>query len=186
MSEEEEVCGAPLKTKDGRCDRPATQPDGRCGFHTQDSEYGGEEWKPNYKHGLYTDRGGYYKSLPEPDQEWIDAVTDDLIEKSYYDKDDISILEKVRQVAVDLHQRRRADEYIAKKGLTQEKDIGFHEEYGMITQEEENTVMVTKDRLSRESRMTVKDLGILDNDEGKTEEAAETLIESLSKEMEDD
>lgn len=184
MSDEEEICGHPLTTKDGYCDRPATQVDGKCGYHTNS---GGSErdWKPNYKHGLYTDRGGYYKSLPEPDQEWIDAITDDLIEKSYYDKDDISILEKVRQVAVDLHQRRRADEYIAKKGLTQEKDIGFHEDHGMITQEEENTVMITKDRLSRESRMTIKDLGIMDRDNDKTEEAAETLIESLSKEMED-
>ena len=183
MGNDDEVCGHPLTTKDGKCNRPATQPDSRCGYHTQNKD--NRDWKPNYKHGLYTYRGGYYKSLPEPDQEWIDAITDDLIEKSYYDKDDISILEKVRQVAVDLHQRRRADEYIAKKGLTQEKDIGFHEDHGMITQEEENTVMITKDRLSRESRMTIKDLGIMDRDNDKTEEAAETLIESLSKEMED-
>lgn len=184
MSKEEDICGHSLTTKDGNCDRPPSYPDGKCGFHTntKDDE---RDWKPNYKHGLYTDRGGYYKSLPEPDQEWIDAVADDLIDKSYYDKDDISILEKVRQVAIDLHQRRRADEYIASKGLTQEKDIGFHEDHGMITQEEENTVMVTKDRLSRESRMTIKDLGIMDRDNDKTEEAAETLIESLSKEMED-
>lgn len=183
MSEEEEICNAELSSKDGRCDRPASYPDGKCGFHTEtkDDE---RDWKPNYKHGIYTDRGGYYKSLPEADQEWIDAITDDLIEKSYYDKEDISILEKVREVAIDLHQRRRADEYIAKKGLTQEKDIGFHEEYGMITQEEENTLMITKDRLSRESRMTIKDLGILDEDNGKTEEAAKSLIESLSDDME--
>lgn len=184
MSDEEEAeCGAPLESKDGFCDRTPTQPDGRCGYHTQTKE--DRDWKPNYKHGLYTDRGGYYKSLPDADQEWIDAITDDLIDKSYYDKSDISVLEKCREIAVDLHQRRRADEYIAKKGLTQEKDIGFHEDHGMITQEEENTLMITKDRLSRESRMTMKDLGILDDDKSASEEAAESLIESLSSDSDE-
>lgn len=180
---EEGVCGASLETKDGDCDRPATQPDGRCGYHTQGSS-SERDWKPNYKHGLYSDRSGYYKELPDGDQEWIDAVADDLIEKSYYDKEDISMLEKVRQVAIDLHQRRRADEYIANQGLTQEKDIGFHEEHGMITQEEENTLMITKDRLSRESRMTIKDLGILDREHQDKKEQTKSLIEQLSGEVE--
>lgn len=27
-------CGAPYKTKEGRCDAEATYPDGRCGLHT--------------------------------------------------------------------------------------------------------------------------------------------------------
>lgn len=178
MSDEEAICGAPLKSRDGHCDRTPAHSDGRCGYHTHTKE--GDDWNPNYKHGLYADRGGYYKSLPDPDQEWIDAVADDLIEKSYYDKSDISILEKVREIAIDLHQRRRADEYIAKKGLTQEKDIGFHEEYGMITQEEENTLMITKDRLSRESRMTMKDLGILEDNKSEAEEKAKSVIEQLS------
>jgi hypothetical protein len=179
MSDGEEICEAPLQSKDGYCDRTATRADGRCGYHSTESD--DRDWDPNYKHGLYKDRGGYYKSLPEADQEWIDAIADDLIKKSYYDKSDISVLEKVREVAIDLHQRRRADEYIAKKGLTQEKDIGFHEDHGMITQEEENTLMITKDRLSRESRMTMKDLGILDDDGGEVEEAAKSVIESLSE-----
>jgi hypothetical protein len=178
MTEEEELCGAPLETKDGFCDRTASNPDGRCGYHTQGSSME-RDWKPNYKHGIYTDRSEYYENQSERDQEWIDAVTDDLVEKSYFEKSDLLPLEKLRQVAIDLHQRRRADGYIDKKGLTQEKNIGFHEDYGMIKQEEENTLMVTKDRLSRESRMTIKDFGVLDN-ESKTEEAAKSLIEDLS------
>lgn len=141
-------------------------------------------WKPNYKHGLYTNRGGYYKSLPDADKKWIDAIVDDLVEKSYFDHDDVSAVEKLRQVAIDFHQRRRADEYIAKKGLTQEKDVGFHEEHGMITQEEENTVMITKDRLSRESRMTMKDMGCLDEDTNDSSEKAKSLVEQLSSELE--
>jgi len=181
MSDEEEVCGASLSTKDGTCDRTPTQPDGRCKYHTTDEEKS-PDWdgRPE-KHGFYANRGGYYESLPEKDQEWIDIVTNDLIEKSYFEKDDPLPTEKLRQVAVDLHQRRRADEYIAQKGLTQEKDIGFHEEYGMVTQEEENTLMITKDRLSRESRMTIKEFGVMEDEGGSGDEATESLIESLSE-----
>ncbi len=127
-------------------------------------------------------RSGYYNSLPETEQEWIDTVARDLIEKSYFDHSDVSAVEKLRQVAVDLHQRMRADEYIGQKGLTQDKRIGYHEEFGQITQEEENVLMITKDRLSRESRMTMKDFGCLDREHDKNEEAASTLIERLSDE----
>jgi len=177
----DDVCGAPLKTKDGTCDRTPTCDDNKCRYHSE-LEDQSEKWdgRPE-KHGFYANRGGYYESLPEKDQEWIDIVTNDLIEKSYFEKDDPLPTEKLRQVAVDLHQRRRADEYIAQKGLTQEKDIGFHEEYGMVTQEEENTLMITKDRLSRESRMAIKDLGVLDDEGGSGDEATESLIESLSE-----
>jgi hypothetical protein len=177
----EEVCGAPLKTKDGTCDRTATCEDSRCRYHTE-LEDQSEKWdgRPE-KHGFYANRGGYYESLPKKDQEWIDIVTNDLVEKSYFDKDDPLPMEKLRQVAVDLHQRRRADEYIAQKGLTQEKDIGFHEEYGMVTQEEENTLMITKDRLSRESRMTCREFGVLDGADESSNQETESLIESLSE-----
>lgn len=183
---EEDICGAELVTKDGVCTRTPTQIDNRCAYHSNSSEneMGGEDWNPNYKHGLYKDRGGYYKGLPDSDQEFIDAVADDLINKSKFEKSDISALEKCRQVAIDLHQRRRADEFIHKKGMTQTNEVGFHEEYGVMEEEKENVLFVTKDRLSRESRMMMKDLGIFDQD-SKTEEAAESLIESLSNDIQD-
>jgi len=181
---DDEICGAPLKTKDAKCDRTATKEDGRCGYHTEIEEEQNMDrnWKPALKHGLNQNRGGYYKSLPDEDKKFIDAIAKDLIEKSYFDEEDTSAVEKLRQVAVDIHQKRRADEYIAQKGLTQEKDIGFHEDHGMITQEEENVLMITKDRLSREARMTLKDYGVLDHEHDKTEEAAKSVIESLSEE----
>ena len=186
MSEEgESVCGEPLTSKDGLCDRTPSYPDGKCGYHTEHETDMDEDWKPNYSHGLYQDRGPYYKALPDEDKKFIDAVADDLISKSNFEKSDLSALEKCRQVAIDLHQRRRADEYIHKKGLTQVSDIGFHEQYGPLQEEKENVLFITKDRLSRESRMTMKDLGIFD-EKSKTEEAAESLIESLSKDMQDE
>lgn len=178
---DEEICNASLKTKEGRCERPASKSDGRCGFHTADNKMQ-RDWKPNYKHGLYQDRGGYYKSLPEEDQKWIDAVADDLIRKSYFEKEDLSALEKCRQISIDLHQRRRADEHIA-KNMVEEKPAMVHDEYGIVHEKQENVLFITKDRLSRESRMMMKDLGILDEDKSKSEEAAESLIESLSKDL---
>jgi len=177
--EEEEVCGESLTTKDGFCDRDPSYPDNRCGFHTSHETDMDDDWKPNYSHGLYQDRGGYYKGLPENDQKFIDAVADDLVSKSNFDKSDISALEKCRQVAIDLHQRRRADEYIHKKGLTQTNEVGFHEQYGVMEEEKENVLFITKDRLSRESRMAMKDLGIFETDDNLDDET-KSLIEDLS------
>jgi len=186
-SNSEEVCEAPLTSKDGVCDRTATMPDGHCRYHTELETDMDEDWKPNYQHGLYIDRGGYYKGLPEEDQKWIDAVTDDLIDKSYYGKEDLSMLEKCREIAVDLHQRRRADEYLAQEGLTQTQDVGFHEQYGPLKEEKENVLFITQDRLSRETRMQMKDMGILDDDSSsQTEEAAKSLVESLSEDISSD
>jgi hypothetical protein len=179
---DEELCGAPLKTKDGKCDRTATKEDGRCGYHTEIEEEQNMDrnWKPAMTHGLNQSRGGYYKSQSDEDKAFIDAIAQDLISKSNFTEEDDFAVEKLRQVAVDIHQKRTADEYVAKKGLTQEKSIGFHEQYGEITQEEENVLMITKDRLSRESRMTIKDFGILEQDDSSSDEAAKSLIEDLS------
>jgi hypothetical protein len=180
----DEICNAPLKTEEGRCERRASKPDGKCGYHTDLETDMDRDWKPNYEHGLYMDRSGYYESMPEADQRWIDAVADELVSKSYYDKSDISVLEKCRQVAIDLHQRRRADEYIG-PNMTEEKTVGYHEDYGEITTTEENTLFITKDRLSRESRMTMKDLGIFDQEKEETQEA-KSLLSEIAEKVDDD
>lgn len=183
---EDEVCGAELKTSDGFCTRSPSQPDGRCGFHSEINQYGTGTNNNNFKHGLFGNRSGYYETLPEKDQRFIDAVADELIEKSYYEKSDLSMMEKCREVAISMHQRRRADEYIANKGMTMENEVGFHEQYGPITEEKENVLFITKDRLDRETRLTMKDMGILDDDHADDEGgSSESLIEKLSQEMSD-
>lgn len=182
MSDEEEVeeCGEPLVTRDDTCSFDGVYSDGKCGYHTEDdrSDY---ETNTNERHGLYNSE--YYKSLPEHDQRFVDVVSDDLLEKSRYTEDDHAMIKKCRQIAIDIHQKDRADGYIAKKGMTQENTVGVHEQYGEITETTENTLFITKDRLSREARLAMKDLGIFDEDSSKTEEAAESLIESLSSDM---
>jgi hypothetical protein len=179
----EEICGFEYKTKEGVCDNPPKYSDGRCGFHTEeDTTFQESRTAGNEKHGLY--KSEYYEGQPDRDQQWIDIVSDDLLEKSRYTEEDESMVEKCRQIAIDLHQKRRADGYIAKKGLTQENTVGVHEDYGEITETQENTLFITKDRLSRESRLSMKDLGILDEDSSKTEEAAKSLVESLSEDIE--
>ena len=145
----------------------------------------GEE-NVNYKHGLcMSNRGEYYNHLPDSDKQWIDAIVEDLVEKSYYTMEDISAVEKCRHIAVDLHQRRRADGYIADKGITQENTIGFHEEYGEISETQENVLMITKDRLSRESRLAMKDLGILDH-EDVSEESKKSILEQIEEKISED
>lgn len=180
------ICNATLTTKDGKCERPSKYPDGKCGFHTDTETDIDEDWKPNYEHGLYVDRSGYYENLPEKEQRWIDAVTDSFMNEAPFGKDSLGKLEKVRQVSIDMHKKRRADEYIAQKGMAQTQEVGFHEEYGTIEQEEENVLHITADRLSREARMTLKDLGIIDKDrDTNAEEVGKSVIESLSGDLDE-
>lgn len=175
MSEETDkpICGAPYSNSEGICDTEVENPDDRCSDHDHRDEE--REFE-------YMSRSGYYQSQPEQDQKWIDSVSRDLVEKSYFTMDDDSVVEKLRQVAIDMHQRRRADEYIAKNSLTQQKTVGFHEDHGEIKQEEENVLMVTKDRLSRESRITMSKFGCLDQETGGNSDEAKSLIEQLSNE----
>jgi len=150
-----------------------------------DHLFGSGEDNPAYEHGLSMNRGEYYEHLPDMDKKWIDGIAQDLIDKSYFEADDLSALEKCRHIAVDLHQRRRADGYIAKNGLTQENTVGFHEQYGEITETQENVLMITKDRLSRESRLAMKDLGILDQ-EKESETEAKSVLEQIEQKMAED
>lgn len=182
MSEEDdEICGEEYRTRDGICTNDPIYSDGKCGYHSEEND-DMRGRRPAEKHGLYNSE--YYKSLPDTDQNFIDAVADDLLEKSWYEEGDSSMVEKCRQIAIDLHQRRRADGYIAKKGMTQENVVAVHDTHGEVTQTEENTLFITKDRLSRESRLSMKDLGILDEDSAKGSEQTESLLESLSDDME--
>lgn len=173
-----EECGYEFDTKDGICENDAKYEDGRCGIHTNEKEGDG----PGDKHGLHASE--YYKDLPQKDQNFIDVVADDLLEKSYYGTDDKSMVEKCRQIAIDLHQKRRADGYIGRTGMTQENTVGFHEDYGEMTETAENTLFITKDRLSRESRLNMKDLGILDQEENGEGGESSNLIDNLSEDLE--
>jgi hypothetical protein len=181
-SEDVEECGYSFDTKEGICTNPGVYSDGRCGYHTESDESDYSDTRvTNYKHGLQS--GDYYNSLTEEEQNFIDAMADDLLEKSYYTKNDTSMVEKCRQIAVDIHQKRRADGYIGRKGMTQENTVGVHEQYGEITETEENTLFITKDRLSRESRLSMKDLGILDQEKNTNDGSEKSAIERLSEDL---
>lgn len=183
MSDDDiEECGYSFETKEGICTNDGYYDDGRCGYHTDSDESDYKETRnTNYKHGLNC--GDYYKSVEEEQQNFIDAMADDLLDKSYYESDDTSMVEKCRQIAIDIHQKRRADGYIGRKGMTQENTVGVHEQYGEITETEENTLFITKDRLSRESRLAMKDLGILDEESQTNDGSGKSAIERLSEDL---
>lgn len=186
MSEDNEApeeCGAPYDTKEGICDRTATMPDSRCKYHSDHDTDMDKYWARTMDHGLYMERSKYFNEQDKIDQKWIDCVAEDLLDKSRYTEEDLAMVEKCRQIAIDMHQKRTADGYVAEHGLTQEKTVGFHEAYGEITETQENVLMITKDRLSRESRLAMKDLGIMDEkDDGSNE--AKAVIEQLSSAVE--
>lgn len=170
-------CHEPLETKDGKCSRDATFPDERCKQHTV---YETDDWSPNYRHGLYMDRSGYYENLPKLDQEWIDSTVQSFVEQSPWSPDNLGNLSKLREAVIDMHKKRRADEYIHEKGMAQTQTDGFHEEYGAIENEQENVLHITASRLSKDSLRVLKDLNCLPDEEENDSDASESLIEELS------
>lgn len=183
MSSQE--CGEEYTSSDGVCDNDAKFPDGKCGQHSAYADGSDDDWSPNYKHGLYMDRSGYYNALPSEDQEWIDAVVGSFLKDAPFGADELGKLAKLREVAIDMHKKRRADDYIYQRGMTQTHEVGYHEDYGVLEEEKENVLHVTASRLSKDSLRTLKDLGILGNDDN-AEEVGETVIEALSKKVEDE
>lgn len=176
----EKLCHEPLVTKDGRCDREATFPDSRCKQHTI---YDTDEWQPNYKHGLYMERSGYYENLPETEQDWIDTVVKSFIDNAPWEADNLGNLSKLREAVIDMHKKRRADEYIDDRGMAQTSTDGFHEDYGEITNEKENVLHITASRLSKDSLRILKDLNCLPDEESKAEDVGESVIDALSSSM---
>jgi len=170
-------CGKSLTTKDGKCTRDATFPDERCKQHTV---YDTDEWKPNYEHGLYMERSGYYENLPEQDKNWIDSIVQSFVEQAPWSADNLANLNKLREAVVDMHKKRRADEYIHERGMAQTNTDGFHEQYGPIENQKENVLHITASRLSKDSLRVLKDLNCLPDEDNSSNDQPDSLIDQFS------
>lgn len=175
-----EVCGEDYVSKDEVCERAGEYPDGKCGYHTdfkKESDGDGN----NYIHGIKQNRSSYYEDQNPEDQAWIDAVVDSFLENADFTESDTGKLTLLRNVAIDLHKKRRADEYIELEGMAQTQVEGFHESYGLMESESENVLHITADRLSRTSLRTLKELDVLDSPDSKQAEAQQSMVDALSQ-----
>lgn len=184
---EEGRCSEPVD--DGYCARyPAVGPegeevDGKCSIHGE-YEMGGESWGADAgsgTHNLYSWRSNYYYSLERRDQVWIDLLIESFLDDAPFDRDNLGKMEILRQIAIDAHKIRSANEYIWNEGLAQTKTIDFDEERREeVEAEVENILNLPVDRLQRQCVKRLKELGCLDDPDSTLAENTLTLAEVLS------
>lgn len=133
-----------------------------------------------WKHGIYACKSSYYKKLPNDQKEWIDTVVESFLEDAPFDREHEGKVELLYQVAIDMHKRNRANDYIYQEGLTQTETSDYHSEFGAIKETKENVLNMTADRFQRTNMRILKDLGVLDDPDSQKAEAGKTLIDVLS------
>lgn len=194
MSNEEKVDGkCNAQTRDGGyCALVAGygtehKGDGRCKYHGGAGSGAPKGNVNGQKHGLYTQRSSYYKNLPGEEKAWVDALVESMLGDAPFTKDNFQKFQMLRNIAIDMHKLRQANEHTAEDGLIQENivrdDDGnpmVDQEGDLITETDENPINLTYDRLNRTMTKQLKELGLLDDPESKKAQAGESISEQLS------
>lgn len=190
---EPDVCGESYVSKEGTCGNAAKYPDGKCGFHSEHAEgpgppEGSSNNTDHQKHGVYSEPSKYYERLDEADQAFIDGMYESFLEDAPFGKEQQGKCEMLRQVAIDLHKRRQANDFIAREGLKwEEVDDYFETEEGdlkILTETDEHYLNITADRLARTNIRQLKELGVLDDPDSQQADAQRSFLELLSTDQE--
>ena len=155
--------------------------EGRCYLHGGSTPKGMINAE---KHGLYTKRQNYYKHRSDSERAWIDAVVESLLDDMPGGDDDPSFakLQMVRNIAIDMHKAQNANDYIDQVGIVErDKTVGYTEDGRPIKEDQENTINIAYDRLTRTLTRQMKELGILDDPESQKAESQQNIADELSK-----
>jgi hypothetical protein len=152
--------------------------EGRCYLH------GGRNRGSNHaeKHGMHADRQNYYDNRSADEQQWIDSIVESILDDAPFGPDSTYKLEMVRQVAIDMHKMKNANDYIDEKGVVhRDKTVGYTDDGKPIKMDEENVVNVAYDRLDRATTRKLEKLGVMDDPESQKADAQESIANELSE-----
>ena len=166
-------------------------PNGRCYKHGGHGKNGLEGKANAMTHGIYADRSNYYENISEEEQAmidmWFESFMEEAEERGLFTREDIGKVEILRGVCIDLHKKRRANEYIQDEGLVQEFPLTDSEGDPVMGPDgepvmlaDENALNLPIDRIDRTSLRKLNDLGFLDNDD-EEQKAAASLASQLAK-----
>jgi len=186
-----EKCGATCS--DGsECQNYPIQGRERCRHHGGKStgpktEAGKDKSRMNaVSHGLYAVPDYLKPHLSEEQQDRYTAYFEALCsryERLHSREPDDFAKDRLSRVAIECVKERIADEYLAQEAesslLTQQQIEDTQE--GIIQVERENHILKELTALKRETRLTLKDMGLLKDPESKQADATETLIEVLKE-----
>ena len=161
------------------CGRPAgwgTDFDGGKCKHHRGTNADGSSHENNgnaAKHNLYADRDKLYQRLPDAEQDHVDSLA-----AAYYDRyterkgsePDYAATQRLKNVAIDVHKETLADNYAAEQSdendthpLIEEQIIGQDENGRPIRVERPNQLIGIASGLKTDTRMWLKDMGLLDD-----------------------
>lgn len=157
--------------------------EGRCYLHGGGSKSANMGNTNGETHGLHTERQSYYDERSYEEQVWIDAVIESLLDDMPGGDADPSFakLQMVRNIAIDFHKEKRANEYIDEIGVVhKDKTVGYTEDGRPMKEDVENPLNIAYDRLSRNKVRQMEKLGILDDPESQKAEAQQNIANELS------
>ena len=134
-------------------------------------------------HGIYSNRQPYYENRTADEKNWIDAVVESLLDDMPGGDANPSMakLEMVRNIAIDMHKERRANDYIDEVGVIhRDKTVGYTDDGRPIKEDQENPLNIAYDRLSRNITRNMEKLGILDDPESQKADAQNNIANELS------
>lgn len=162
-----------------RVDNPDAK---RCYLHGGSSKAVNEGNNHAEKHGLYMNRQNYYKHRSEKEQNWIDAVTESILEDMPESEPSFMKLQMVRNIAIDMHKMQRANDYVDDVGVVhRDKTTGYTDDGRPIKEDVENPINIAYDRLNKTITRQLKELSVLESPDKKDAEAKENLSNELSK-----
>jgi len=115
--------------------------EGRCYLHGGISTTHGNNYAE--EHGLYADRQNYYKNRSTREQMWIDSIVESILDDAPFGPDAKYKLEMVRNLAIDMHKLKNANDYIDEKGVVhKDKTVGYTDDGQPIKMDEENVLNI--------------------------------------------
>lgn len=162
--------------------------EGRCKFHGGAGSGAPKGNQNAQTHGIYSQRSNYYNDLSAEEKAWVDSLVQSMLDDAPFTKDNFQKFQMLREIAIDMHKKRHANNYIAEAGIIEENlqrdEDGkpIRDSDGeLVTETDENPVNVAYDRLDRTMTRKMKELGILDDPESANAEASASIAEQLAK-----
>jgi hypothetical protein len=153
--------------------------DGRCYLHGGVSTSGHNRAE---KHGMYSDRQNYYNNRSSQEQAWIDSIVESILDDAPFGPDAKYKLEMVRNIAIDMHKLKDANDYIDEKGVVhRDKTVGYTDDGKPIKMDEENVLNIAYDRLDSSVTRKMEKLGVLDDPESQKADAQKSLANELGE-----
>lgn len=155
---------------------------GRCYLHGGHPELGKESVEDAADaRAIRTDRSEYYKSLSPDEQIWVDETIQSFVDDAPFNNSALGKMEILRNIVVDLHKIRTANNYIHQEGITETKKE-VSEDGEVVETEQENIMNLTISRLEKDTTRRLKELNVLQSPDNDQAEATQSLAEVLSGE----